>query len=123
MIWRTLHLSGPGTKSSSEPAAPVIAIANNSAPRRKRSNRPVISPIALVRITDYKTRRQDRMKPYVLGSRLHGVHVFAYSRPRHRSDLIDLVATAIRDAVGVERSQNHSQTRRARRAWRPRVWE
>src|SRR5690348_2375426 len=36
-ICLTLHLSGPGLKSSSDPAAPVVDIASSSPPRRKRS--------------------------------------------------------------------------------------
>ena len=38
MICRMLHFPGSGTKSNSGPAAPVIATATISAPRRKRSN-------------------------------------------------------------------------------------
>src|SRR5438105_12424471 len=44
-IWRMLHWAGAGQKSSSEPAAPVIATATSSAPRLYLSNSSDISLI------------------------------------------------------------------------------
>src|ERR1700752_1547369 len=46
-ICRTLHLPS-GLKSSSGPAAPVVATASNSAPRRNLSRRSAISLINLI---------------------------------------------------------------------------